>query len=286
MKFFYMAHDFYAGQFTKSVYPKFEGFDEEIAQWFISWFNKSSNKYLSVLVRDFEKVLNDTEIDVPYMDGEICLSHIKNSIKEIRRYETEKINWFLESNGYSDCTLTLEEQQTLDALTSGRVQMRDITIKKLFSVVKGKRLTKGNMLPGNTNFIGASATENGITSHISNNKHIHPGNLITVTYNGSVGESFYQPFPFWASDDVNVLYPLEELSESQYLFFLAPLRKKGKHYGYAFKWAKEIMEQDSIYVPVKSDDSIDYNFMETYINALKKQCIARLKASDVFVDTL
>lgn len=217
---------------------------------------------------------------------QVDYAYMERFVREIiERYQIH-LDKFLSENGYSDCTLTLEEQQTLDALTSGRVQMREITIKKLFSVVKGKRLTKGNMLPGNTNFIGASATENGITSHISNNKHIHPGNLITVTYNGSVGESFYQPFPFWASDDVNVLYPLEELSESQYLFFLAPLRKKGKHYGYAFKWAKEIMEQDSIYVPVKSDDSIDYNFMETYINALKKQCIARLKASDVFIDTL
>ena len=121
--------------------------------------------------------------------------------------------------------------------------------------------------------------------NISNNKHIHSGNKITVTYNGSVGESFYQPFPFWASDDVNVLYPKENLSESQCLFFLAPLRKKGKRYGYAFKWAKEIMEQDFICVPIKSDGSIDYAFMETYVNAIKKQCIARLKASNVFTNS-
>lgn len=260
--------------------------NEKRGLYFVAQFSFVNKLFSYGNMASWQKIKN-YKLSLPILrNGEINWSSIETFVEEIAKSREKELNKYYDTNGYSDCTLTIEERQAFDAFTSGRVQMRDITIKNLFSVVKGKRLTKGNMLPGNTNFIGASATENGITSHISNNKHIHPGNLITVTYNGSVGESFYQPFPFWASDDVNVLYPLEELSESQCLFFLAPLRKKGKHYGYAFKWAKEIMEQDSIYVPVKSDGSIDYNFMETYINALKKQCIARLKASDVFIDTL
>lgn len=55
MQFFYMAHDFYAGQFTKTAFPKFKGFNWRVALWFISWFNKSSKKYLGLLVREFEK---------------------------------------------------------------------------------------------------------------------------------------------------------------------------------------------------------------------------------------
>ena len=78
-------------------------------------------------------------------------------------------------------------------------------ISMLFSVVKGTRLTKANMMDGNINFIGASAINNGITAHIANDEHIHPENTITITYNGSVGEAFYQDKIFWASDDVNVL---------------------------------------------------------------------------------
>ena len=76
-------------------------------------------------------------------------------------------------------------------------------ISMLFSVVKGTRLTKANMRDGNINFIGASTINNGITAHIANDEHIHPENTITITYNGSVGEAFYQDKIFWASDDVN-----------------------------------------------------------------------------------
>ena len=39
MRFHYMNHDFYAGQFTKTAIPKFECFNERIAMYFISIFN-------------------------------------------------------------------------------------------------------------------------------------------------------------------------------------------------------------------------------------------------------
>ena len=58
---------------------------------------------------------------------------------------------------------------------------------------------------------------------------------------------------------------------------IAPIRKRGRKYGYSYKWTKEKMQSDLFYLPVTSDGSIDYHFMETYINAIKKECIARLK---------
>lgn len=134
------------------------------------------------------------------------------------------------------------------------------------------------MLPGCINFIGASASNNGLTGKISNNTHLHPAGTITVTYNGSVGECFYQTERFWASDDVNVLYPKFEMNEQIALFFLAPLSKKGKGYGYAFKWTKEKMENDSIELPIKSNGEIDFDFIESRIRELKESRIRELEA--------
>ncbi len=134
------------------------------------------------------------------------------------------------------------------------------------------------MLPGCINFIGASASNNGLTGKISNNTHLHPAGTITVTYNGSVGECFYQTERFWASDDVNVLYPKFEMNEQIALFFLAPLSKKGKGYGYAFKWTKEKMENDSIELPIKSNGEIDFDFIESRIRELEESRIRELEA--------
>lgn len=132
----------------------------------------------------------------------------------------------------------------------------------IFEIVKGKRLTKADMRDGNINFIGSSADNNGITNHISNRKNIHPGNLITVAYNGSVGETFYQEEEFVASDDVNILYPKFDLNKYIALFLCSVIRAVGKNYIFIDKWKKEDMEKDVIYLPVKKDDTPDWKFME------------------------
>ncbi len=77
----------------------------------------------------------------------------------------------------------------------------------LFNIKKGKRLTKADMLPGTTAFISALDWNNGMRQRIAS-KARHPVGVLTVNYNGNgVAEAFFQPEPFFASDDVNVLYP-------------------------------------------------------------------------------
>ena len=65
MQFFFMQKDYYAGQFTKSIVPKFDRFNERIAKFFLAWFNKSSAVYKNVLVRDFEKTFKQTKLNLP-----------------------------------------------------------------------------------------------------------------------------------------------------------------------------------------------------------------------------
>ncbi len=144
-------------------------------------------------------------------------------------------------------------------------------ISMLFSVVKGTRLTKANMRDGNINFIGASAINNGITAHIANDEHIHPENTITITYNGSVGEAFYQDKIFWASDDVNVLYPKFALNKYIALFIIPVLKQAGEKYAFIDKWKKEDMEKDCILLPVDDNHQPDFSYMESY---MKNQKIA------------
>lgn len=57
MQFFYMKSDFYAGQFTKTLYPLFKDFDEDIALYFISILNLYQNRLKGELVRNFESYL-------------------------------------------------------------------------------------------------------------------------------------------------------------------------------------------------------------------------------------
>ncbi len=138
-------------------------------------------------------------------------------------------------------------------------------LSELFNVQKGKRLTKADMKDGKIRFIGASAINNGITAYISNDEHLHPQNTITLSYNGSIGEAFYQDEMFWASDDVNVLYPKIEMNREMAFFIIPLLKTAGKRYAFIDKWKKEDMEKSKIPLPVDKDGNPDYKYMENYI---------------------
>lgn len=138
-------------------------------------------------------------------------------------------------------------------------------ISELFNVQKGKRLTKADMKDGKIRFIGASAINNGITAYISNDEHLHLQNTITLSYNGSIGEAFYQDEIFWASDDVNVLYPKFEMNREMAFFMIPLLKTAGKRYAFIDKWKKEDMEKSKIPLPVDKDGNPDYKYMKNNI---------------------
>lgn len=141
----------------------------------------------------------------------------------------------------------------------------------LFNIVKGKRLTKAEMKSGKTPFIGSSALNNGCTAMIGNDKNQHPENTITVCYNGSVGETFYQDQPYIASDDVNVLYPKFTMNRQIALFIVPLIKGVSSRYDYIDKWKKEAMEADKIYLPVDKTGQPDWAYMEEYMRKVEEK---------------
>ena len=140
---------------------------------------------------------------------------------------------------------------------------------EIFSIQKGKRLTKADMIPGNTNYIGATDANNGVTAKIGNTEYVYEGNKITVSYNGSIAEAFYQAEPFWATDDVNVLSLKHNTLNVYTAMFLTTLIHIEKYrFNYGRKWDKELMQKSNIKLPIKSDGSPDWEFMENYIKSL------------------
>ena len=139
---------------------------------------------------------------------------------------------------------------------------------ELFTIKKGKRLTKDNMLDGKLPFIGATDSNNGQTASVGNNTNLHPAGLITVSYNGSIAEAFYQPLPFVASDDINVLYPKFALNKYIAIFLCTIIYGEKYRFHYGRKWHKELMEKSPIKLPATPDGQPDWQFMENYVKSL------------------
>lgn len=155
-------------------------------------------------------------------------------------------------------------EHKLDIMSWGEYKLQD-----LFDFSKGKRLTRQDMIPGNTNYLGAISENNGIREKIETDFFWKP-NCITVNYNGSVGEAFYQDKPFWASDDVNVLYAKTWWKMNKYnaLFIITVIKANKYRFGYGRKWTLEKMKNSTIKLPRRNDGKPNFNYMEQYIKAL------------------
>lgn len=166
--------------------------------------------------------------------------------------------------------LSTANQGRYSSLTLGVENWVEFCVGDLFEVKKGKRLTSDDQTDGDTPYIGAIDSNNGVANYIGQGA-IHDGNTISLSYNGSVGEAFYQPKPFWATDDVNVLYFRKEngVAFNKYiaLFICAVLRQEKYRYSYGRKWVLESMKSTIIKLPEKSGKP-DWCYMENYMKSL------------------
>lgn len=145
--------------------------------------------------------------------------------------------------------------------------VRSFSLQSLFDIKKGQRLTKANMVVGSTPFIGAIESGNGCRQYVSAAPN-HAAGTITVSYNGSVGEAFYQPVAYWASDDINVLYPKFEMNPLTALFICTLIRQEKFRFNYGRKWHLGRMNESTIKLPAKADGQPDWEFIESYVKAL------------------
>jgi hypothetical protein len=147
-------------------------------------------------------------------------------------------------------------------------QWSEFTLDKLFSFRKGKRLRKEDMFEGETNYLGAIRENNGIRQRIDVPAIFEP-NCITVNYNGSVGETFYQTEPFWASDDVNVLYAKGWTMNKYNALFISTIIKANRYkFSYGRKWTLKKMKDSVIKLPVTKNGQPDWGYMDGFIKAL------------------
>ena len=251
---FYQNEDFYAVSHGRVniLCPKFKC-NLQIGLFICSIIKKEQFKYSygrAVYSSEIARMI----IKLPSTpDNEPDWNYMERYIKSLNHKPVATAN----RGGYGSHTLGVET-------------WKDFCLGDYFEIKKGKRLTSDEQTEGSTPYIGAIDSNNGIANYIGQDA-IHAGNTISLSYNGSVGEAFYQPEPFWATDDVNVLYFREEngVAFNKYiaLFVCAVLRQEKYRYSYGRKWVLESMKSTVIKLPEKSGKP-NWSYMEDYMKSL------------------
>ena len=243
----------------------------------IQWLNPSEylsyqmpKKEFSVHSGDFSRAVMDYLMFLQGIDSQSFVEVITKKLlysSKVQMIE-DKVSLVLHGDNCRVDGITTNDEMSIQEVKINT--WSSFALGQLFDVVKGSRLTKAEMRSGTMRYIGASSFNNGITTYISNDEHVHPANTLTVCYNGSdIGRTFYQSEPYWATDDVNVLYPKFEMNENIALFFAPIIKCVGGLHEYDDKWKLEDMKKDTIRLPVKEDGTPNFDYMQSYIHRIR-----------------
>ena len=86
-QFFFMKHDFYAGQFTKTLFLRKDkgNLTENVSLYFCSYLNHFSNYLKGYLVRDFERLVSGIDILLPIQNNQIDFHYMETYIRAIEK---------------------------------------------------------------------------------------------------------------------------------------------------------------------------------------------------------
>ncbi|MBK3560501.1 restriction endonuclease subunit S [Streptomyces sp. MBT56] len=143
---------------------------------------------------------------------------------------------------------------------------KEFSLSDIFHLQRGERFVQRDLKPGKTPYIRASALNNGVSSWVDM-APMFPGGTITISSNGSVGESFYQPIPFVASDDIVTLTPKTKMSASACLFFVTVVLAEKYRFNYGRKWFSNRMKDHKVRLPVNASGAPDWGFAAKYMES-------------------
>lgn len=281
---FYQAEPYWATDDVNALYSKYEGFNEFIGLFMVATIRQEKYRFSYGRKWTLEN-MNNTDICLPIRynsDRSPYIDSTKFYSDEGYVPDWQFMENYIKSLHYKPLTTKNTNGRTLELKTK---EWKRFYLGRLFDIKKGKRLTSKDQEEGNNLYIGAIDSNNGVANHIGQSP-IHKGNTISLSYNGSVGEAFYQPDPYWATDDVNVLYSkYSGFNKYIGLFIATVIRQEKYRFSYGRKWTLENMVNTEICLPIRynsndlhyiddtnkySDEGYipDWQFMEDYIKLL------------------
>lgn len=203
-------------------------------------------------------------------DGNIDFDFMEAFIRELEEERIRELVAYLKVSGFDNYTLSKCESFALAHFNE--LKWKEFNLENLYGKsTRGKRLKSADRIKGDLPFVTAGEADTGISAYIGNEVEIFSKNTTTIDMFGSAK---YRNYDYGADDHVAVVHT-EKLPKHAAVFVTAAVHK-ASHTG-KFDYSNNFYASDAdelnIMLPVNSDDSPDYTFMETFISAVQKLVI-------------
>lgn len=278
MRFHYMENDFYAGQFTKTAFPKFIGFNKYIALYFIALFGKYQPVFQGILVRDFESIFNNVEVLLPITpNGEIDFAYMEGYIRELECTRIHELEVYLKAKDLAEYKLSEDEKQFVSNYTTG-IRYEVFKIVDIFDVRNTQSILSKDIVEnsGKTPYLTAGATNNAIGSYIEyDEQFIDKGDCIFI--GGKTFVVSYQEKDFYSNDSHNLALYLKDVdkkTKENQLFMVSAIHKSlGQKYTWGDSISKKKIQVDTVSLPAVDNKTPDYDYMTRFIRIQQKLAI-------------
>ncbi len=153
---------------------------------------------------------------------------------------------------------------------------REFHLYDLFKIESGNKFDRSKMTTGapTVNFVGRSSENNGVTAFVDEIEGVEPykAGYLTVALGGEyIGSCFVQDYPFYTSQNVNVLIPNVNIDIYAKLFIshLIRFESASNYKAFARELNSHIKTDFVIKLPATENEMPDFDFMSDYIKSLQ-----------------
>lgn len=240
MESFLQKEPYYSGRDLFYLKPKIELSDKQLLYYCMCL---KANKYKFNYARQANKTL--PELNIPSID---------------------EIPAWVES-------VSIPDKPKIDSVTNKTIELNINTwqwfsFDNIFDVKRGESEYIVDLEKGDVPYVSTTSDNNGVSYYVKNANNTR--NKITLSYDGTIGEAFYQKRDFFASEKIAVLeLKNKELNPYIAMFLITVIRKESSRYNYGYKWSIDTrMKKTQIKLPADHSGDPDWQLMEDYIKSL------------------
>lgn len=268
---FYQEKPYFTGDKIKILKPKYSRFGKANALFFITEMTKSFSNFSWGSTSFSVDTISDQQVSLPITpENKIDFDFMEAFIRELEEERIRELAAYLKVSGFDNYTLSKCESFALAHFNE--LKWKEFNLENLYGKsTRGKRLKSADRIKGDLPFVTAGEADTGISAYIGNEVEIFSKNTTTIDMFGSAK---YRNYDYGADDHVAVVHT-EKLPKHAAVFVTAAVHK-ASHTG-KFDYSNNFYASDAdelnIMLPVTSDDSPDYAFMEAFISAVQKLVI-------------
>ncbi len=268
---FYQEKPYFTGDKIKILKPKYSRFGKANALFFITEMTKSFSNFSWGSTSFSVDTISDQQVSLPITpENKIDFDFMEAFIRELEEERIRELAAYLKVSGFDNYKLSKCESEALAHFNE--LKWKEFNLENLYGKsTRGKRLKSADRIKGDLPFVTAGEADTGISAYIGNEVEIFSKNTTTIDMFGSAK---YRNYDYGADDHVAVVHT-EKLPKHAAVFVTAAVHKAShtRKFDYSNNFYASDADELNIMLPVNSDDSPDYTFMETFISAVQKLVI-------------